>query len=87
MFDEAGAIGIIAEELDSHAKSHVQVARAAMSGTPAGSSGRRNMHRSKAAALFNKHRTRHSMPMIVKLTQAQLRHSCSSRHQPELRHP
>jgi len=31
MFDEAGAIGIIAEELDSHAKSHVQVARAAMS--------------------------------------------------------
>jgi len=32
MFDEAGAIGIIAEELDSHAKSHVQVARAAMSG-------------------------------------------------------
>ena len=31
MFDEARAVGIIAEELDSLANSHAQVARAAMS--------------------------------------------------------
>jgi hypothetical protein len=34
MFDEARAVGIIAEELDSHANSHVQVARRDVRSTP-----------------------------------------------------